>query len=204
MPRGPERGDRAPENLVARGSSGAAFGVGFVLVSGSPVSAPLEIPLPTRRSTKVLAERVAGLLEGGDLVRLDGSLGAGKTFFTRALLRALGVPPSEAVTSPTFVLVTEYELPRFVFLHADLYRLRESAAESGEKLAAEVARLGLRERRGDGAVLVVEWGEGAEASLGGAPALSIELVTTGKHSRIARASGPLAARLSGLSEGRSR
>jgi len=159
------------------------------------VTASVEIPLPSRRATKALAERVAPLLAPGDLLRLDGGLGAGKTFFTRALLRALGVPEAEAVTSPTFVLVTEYETRAFPVLHADLYRLRESAGESGEKLGREVAGLGLRERRGDGAVLVVEWGDGAEAALGGAPALALTLTATGKNGRIARASGPLAARL---------
>lgn len=159
------------------------------------MTAVVEIPLPSRKATKALAERVAPLLAPGDLLRLDGDLGAGKTFFTRALLRALGVPTSEAVTSPTFVLVTEYEVGVNVLLHADLYRLRESAKESGEKLAAEVAQLGLRERRGDGAILVVEWGAGAEAALGGSPALSLDLVTTGKNSRIARLHGPLAVSL---------
>lgn len=160
----------------------------------------VEIPLPTRHATKALAARVAPWLEPGDLVRLDGGLGAGKTFFTRALLRALGVPTEVAVTSPTFVLVTEYDVqrpdgPRTV-LHADLYRLRESAGTSGEKLEDEVGRLGLRERRGEGAILIVEWGEGAERALGGEPALSVDLTTTGKSSRFAHVRGPLAAHLS--------
>ena len=159
------------------------------------MSVHVEIPLPTRNATKALASRVAPWLEPGDLVRLDGGLGVGKTFFTRALLRALGVPTHVAVTSPTFVLVTEYEVPRGTVLHVDLYRLRESAGNSGDKLVAEVARLGLRERRGEGAILVVEWGEGAEAALGPEAALSLTLSSAGKTSRMAIARGPLSARL---------
>ena len=157
----------------------------------------VEIPLPTRHATRAFAARVAPLLEPGDLVRLDGGLGSGKTFFTRALLRELGVASSVAVTSPTFVLVTEYEVSRGTVLHADLYRLRESAGASGEKLAREVSRLGLRERRGEGAIVIVEWGDGAETALGGEPALLIELTTTGKNSRFARAHGPIATHLAG-------
>jgi tRNA threonylcarbamoyladenosine biosynthesis protein TsaE len=134
-------------------------------------------PLPTRRRTIQLARRLAALLRPGDLVVLKGDLGAGKTFFSRALCRALGVPPSIPVTSPTFTLVHEYE-GRLRVAHADLYRLR---AED------ELAELGLRALRGDGAVLLVEWGEPYLAALGG-DALVVELVLTRQGPRIARLS----------------
>lgn len=91
---------------------------------------------------------------------LKGDLGAGKTFFARALCRALGVPHDIAVTSPTFTLVHEYKGKSGdpTILHADAYRLASDV---------ELAELGLREARGAGAVLVVEWGEPYVAALGG-------------------------------------
>lgn len=118
---------------------------------------------------------------------LEGGLGAGKTFLARAAARALGVRGT--VASPTFALVQEYETGRGPLLHVDLYRLR------GEGLAGEVARLGLRERRREGAVLLVEWGQDAVEALGGAPALVVALAATpagGGEARVATLSGPRA------------
>jgi tRNA threonylcarbamoyladenosine biosynthesis protein TsaE len=118
----------------------------------------LERALPDKRATRALAGALAPLLVGGDLLLLDGALGAGKTFFVRGLARALGLPASERVTSPTFTLVHEYGTqPRLV--HADLYRL-----EGDQRGAFE---LGLLEKRDDGAVLAVEWGLPFERLLGG-------------------------------------
>lgn len=153
-----------------------------------------HVELPTRLATRALAGRVARRLVPGDLVLLDGELGAGKTFFARALLRALGVPGARAVTSPTFILVNEYEATRGPVLHADLYRLRESAGAAGEGLAREAAALGLRERRGEGAVVLVEWSGGAEEVLGPAR-LRVALAITGPHARRATLTGDLATAL---------
>jgi tRNA threonylcarbamoyladenosine biosynthesis protein TsaE len=125
---------------------------------------PVVVPLPTRRATVRLARALAALLVPGDLVILGGDLGAGKTFLTRALCRALGVPASTRVTSPTFTLVHEHEA-RLPVAHADLYRLREPE---------ELAELGLRDRRGEGAVVIVEWGAPYAAALGG-DALFVDL-----------------------------
>ncbi|HEX3345421.1 MAG TPA: tRNA (adenosine(37)-N6)-threonylcarbamoyltransferase complex ATPase subunit type 1 TsaE, partial [Polyangiaceae bacterium] len=122
--------------------------------------------------------------EPGDLVLLSGELGAGKTFLARTIARALGVDGS--VTSPTFALVLEYETERATLVHVDLYRLR------GPDLAAEVARLGLRERRREGAVLLVEWGDDAVEALGGEPSLVVSLVVAGELERVATLSGPRA------------
>jgi len=121
-------------------------------------------PLSTPRDTRELARRVAPLLERGDLVILTGPLGAGKTYFTRALCRSLGLPPRVRVPSPTFTLVHEHATTP-PLSHADLYRLRD---------AADVRALGLDSQRDDGRVLVVEWGEPYIELLGG-DALIVEL-----------------------------
>jgi tRNA threonylcarbamoyladenosine biosynthesis protein TsaE len=116
-----------------------------------------KFELPTRRATQKLAELLAPLLEPSDLVVLTGPLGSGKTFFVRALCRALGLPATQRVASPTFTLVHEHET-RPALSHADLYRLQD---------VTQVRELGLDAQRDDGRVLLVEWGEPYIEQLGG-------------------------------------
>ncbi len=77
--------------------------------------------LPAPSATRALAARLAPLLRAGDIVALSGELGAGKTFFARAIIQALGGP--EEVPSPTFTLVQTYDLKPVPVWHFDLYRL---------------------------------------------------------------------------------
>ncbi len=134
----------------------------------------LERLLPNKQATLRLADDTAKLLAGGDLLLLDGPLGAGKTFFARALARSLGLAGDARVTSPTFTLVHEYETePKLV--HADLYRLSDD--ERG------VFELGLLPQRDDGALLVVEWGLEFERLLGG-DALVVSLARDPRKARI--------------------
>lgn len=136
--------------------------------------AAIVVPLETRRATRRFAARVADALAPGDLVTLDGPLGAGKTFLTRGVLRALGVPEREPVQSPTFALVHEYDVPRGRVLHVDLYRLR------GEPTVRDdLARLGLAEQRREGAIVIAEWADGLVEALGGAPALTLRISPRG-------------------------
>lgn len=91
------------------------------------------------------AKRVADGLKGGEIILLNGDLGAGKTTFTKGLAKALGV--TETVTSPTFTYVKEYD-GRLPLYHFDMYRVGD---------ADEVYELGLEEYFYKGGVVVVEW-----------------------------------------------
>ena len=97
---------------------------------------------PEMTILKDQSEKALGLLAGrlalevvpGDIIALRGGLGAGKTSFCRALIRAATDQPDEDVPSPTFTLAQPYEDPRgFTLWHFDLYRLErpEEALELG-------------------------------------------------------------------------
>jgi tRNA threonylcarbamoyladenosine biosynthesis protein TsaE len=124
----------------------------------------LELDLPTRRATRRLGVALGPMLAPGDVVWLEGELGAGKTFFARGLLRALGVPEAVPVTSPTFALVHEHE-GRVPIRHLDLYRIDD---------AGELKELGIDEAL-DSAVVVIEWGARLRDAIG-ARGLEIALV----------------------------
>lgn len=97
--------------------------------------------------TEAAGERLARGMGVGDVLLLEGPLGAGKTTFVRGLARGLGV--AGHVASPTYQLVREYR-GRIPLAHADLYRLEDPAAE--------LPGLGVEELLDRGA-LVVEWGD---------------------------------------------
>jgi tRNA threonylcarbamoyladenosine biosynthesis protein TsaE len=103
-----------------------------------------------------VAAAIAKTLLPGDVLLLDGDLGAGKTTFTQGLARAMGV--DDVVTSPTFSLVRSYPTSFGVeLIHADVYRLDD---------LSEIIALGLPEMLDDGAVAAIEWGERAAPALG--------------------------------------
>ena len=139
------------------------------------------IHLSTRRATKRLARRLASALRSGDLLILSGPLGSGKTFLVRALCRALGLPASVPVTSPTFTLVHEHDAA-IPIVHADLYRL---------STARDVQQLGLCDMRAEGRLVLVEWGEPFEEVLGG-DAVVVTLSMDPRRA-VLRATGELAA-----------
>jgi tRNA threonylcarbamoyladenosine biosynthesis protein TsaE len=83
----------------------------------------IVIELADEAATAALAASVAALARPGDVIALKGELGAGKTSFARAFIRARG--GAEAVPSPTFTLVQLYEVGDTPIWHFDCYRLRD-------------------------------------------------------------------------------
>lgn len=79
--------------------------------------------------TKELASKLANLIESGTVILLSGDLGAGKTTFTQALGKFLGV--KRVMTSPTFNIIKSYNLPKFKVHHMDCYRLEDSDEDLG-------------------------------------------------------------------------
>jgi len=84
---------------------------------------PVIIPLPDLAATEALAERLAGVARAGDCILLEGPLGAGKTAFARAFLRAAAGDPAMEVPSPSFTLVQIYDTKIGPVFHYDLWRL---------------------------------------------------------------------------------
>lgn len=116
----------------------------------------MELRCDDESATERLGRALAASLGPGDVVLLEGGLGAGKTTLVRAVVHALGWPEDEPVTSPTFAVVQDFDTdPPAV--HADLYRLAHSD---------ELLQLGLTEMLDAGAVGLVEWGLSHEAALG--------------------------------------
>lgn len=107
--------------------------------------------LPDDAATADLGAIIAAQLQPGDIVSLEGDLGAGKTALARAIIRALADDPSLEVPSPTFAIIQPYETARGPVLHADLYRLAD---------ASEVDELGLLDD--PEAFVLVEWAERAD------------------------------------------
>ncbi|MBN9280025.1 MAG: tRNA (adenosine(37)-N6)-threonylcarbamoyltransferase complex ATPase subunit type 1 TsaE [Hyphomicrobium sp.] len=104
-----------------------------------------------------LAELIALKVRAGDLITLTGDLGAGKTTFARALIRAMLGDPEAEVPSPTFTIVQPYATARIDIAHFDLYRLADPA---------ELDEIGFDEAV-TGGLALVEWPERAEGRLHG-------------------------------------
>ena len=99
------------------------------------------------QETEAIGEELAQKLRGGDVLAFTGSLGMGKTAFTRGLARGLGC--RGRVTSPTFTIVNEYE-GRTPLFHFDMYRLGSSD---------ELFDIGWEDYLARGGVCAVEWSE---------------------------------------------
>ena len=106
----------------------------------------MRLTLPDLAATEHFAARVAVVLRPGDAILLSGDLGAGKTAFARALLRAASGDPALDVPSPSFTLVQSYDTRHGPVHHYDLWRLDGPGA---------LAELGWDDARD--AIVVVEW-----------------------------------------------
>jgi len=115
----------------------------------------LEFVSRSSDQTQRLGARLGALLQGGDVICLEGPLGSGKTCLAQGIGRGWGV--SQTLISPTYVLIREYMRPADTvkLYHVDLYRV------SG---VDEAFALGLDEFLGDShAACVIEWAERARA-----------------------------------------
>lgn len=110
--------------------------------------------MPSEQATRAVAARIAPALLPGCIIYLSGPLGAGKTAFSRALIRSLGY--NGRVKSPTYTLVEPYNLSRFDLYHFDFYRF------SSEE---ELRDAGFEEMLDSSAVTLVEWPEKAALTL---------------------------------------
>lgn len=127
----------------------------------------------SERETEALAQKLAGELKAGDVLALDGDLGAGKTAFTRGLAAGLGY--RGRVQSPTFTIVNEYDGGRLTLFHFDLYRLTSPE---------ELFDIGFEDYLDRGGVCCVEWSERGGAYLEGARRITITRGSGDKDRRI--------------------
>ena len=113
-----------------------------------------EIVTHSERETYAFAKSFAEGLKAGDIISLDGDLGAGKTIFTKGLCDGLGV--KDVVNSPTYTLVNEYTGRGGKVFHFDVYRIGDEE---------ELYDIGFTEYLDSGAVSIIEWGTYARGIL---------------------------------------
>lgn len=117
--------------------------------------------------TYALARKIAERLKGGEVILLNGNLGAGKTTFTKGLAKALGI--DEVVTSPTFTFMKEYK-GRLSLYHFDMYRAEDED---------ELYELGLNDYLYMDGVCVIEWNKFESVP----NPIVIDVKTTGEEER---------------------
>lgn len=90
--------------------------------------APYKFVSDSAEKTQELAKKIASFLQAGDVIALEGDLGAGKTTFTKGLAEGLGI--KRVVNSPTFTIIKEYH-GRLPLYHMDVYRVADSDEDLG-------------------------------------------------------------------------
>ena len=128
------------------------------------------------QQTEQLAAELARRLQGGDIVTLEGPLGAGKTCFVRGLARGLGLDPGQ-VSSPTFAITQEYTQPNQpTLVHIDAYRLHgqdELETIGWEELVAC-----------ESIIIALEWPSRIAAALADLRCIEVTIEPAAQHRRI--------------------
>src|SRR6184192_4690042 len=109
-----------------------------------------ELVSNDERETFDIGVRIGNQLSGGEIILLNGRLGAGKTMLVKGVAHALGIDEEE-VTSPSFTLVNPHH-GRLLLYHIDLYRLDEGASAAHAVDLDEILT-------DENAVLIIEWAE---------------------------------------------
>lgn len=128
-----------------------------------------DININNLEETQALAQKLAEIVEPQDTITLEGDLGAGKTTFTQAFAKGLGI--TRTVNSPTFTIMKQYN-GRLPLNHLDVYRLEDSDED-----------LGWDEIFYGDAVTVVEWAHLIERDLP-AERLAIEIRRVDENTRV--------------------
>ena len=128
-----------------------------------------DINISNLEETQALAQKLAGIVEPQDTITLEGDLGAGKTTFTQAFAKGLGI--TRTVNSPTFTIMKQYN-GRIPLNHLDVYRLEDSDED-----------LGWDEIFYGDAVTVVEWAHLIERDLPN-ERLAIEIRRVDENARV--------------------
>ncbi|GFM31240.1 tRNA (adenosine(37)-N6)-threonylcarbamoyltransferase complex ATPase subunit type 1 TsaE [Novosphingobium sp. PY1] len=132
----------------------------------------MRIDLPDLAAMERLGRAIAAKLQVGDVVALEGGLGAGKTTLARAVIAGLGYLGE--VPSPSFAIVELYEPPlvRLPLVHADFYRLAHPS---------EAEEIGLDDYR-EGAAMIAEWPDhaGGFAHEPGCLSITLEIADEGR------------------------
>ncbi len=144
-------------------------------------SLPWQLVSVSRQHTDRLGQAIGRVLRGGESIALFGPLGAGKTTLVRGIAQGLGAWPA-TVTSPTFVVIHEYDQGRLPLAHMDLYRIRSPR---------DLESTGLIEYFSGQTVVVIEW---ADKGLAALPQDRIEIILNHRALRSRtiqlRATGP--------------
>jgi tRNA threonylcarbamoyladenosine biosynthesis protein TsaE len=138
--------------------------------------ATIEMSSQSVEQTLTIGEQIGVRLVGGEVLAITGQLGSGKTHLIKGIVRGCGCEEQDQVSSPTFVLINEYE-GRFTIYHIDAYRINS---------IAEFEMLGFEELLHPGAVVLIEWADKVAASLHDLPCIHIHLDHAGPTMRTIR------------------
>ncbi len=130
------------------------------------------------RDTLAIGSAIGAVLQRGDIILLDGELGAGKTHLSKGIVAGTG--STHLVTSPTFVFINEYRTAsQLTIFHIDLYRIGTNS---------ELDSIGLADATNGSGICLIEWAE-RDQSLREIPHLHIALMHQHADQRLIRLTG---------------